>query len=42
MCVRDHSYACIYTRGLGTPTGKVKTLACLGADVTAVQEGLWV
>ena len=20
MCVRDHSYACEYTRGLGTPT----------------------
>ena len=19
-CVRDHSYACVYTRGLGTPT----------------------
>ena len=20
MCVRDHSHACVYTRGLGTPT----------------------
>ena len=20
MCIRDHSYACVYTQGLGTPT----------------------
>ena len=29
-CVRDHSCACVFTRGLGTPTGSLHNIVWLG------------
>ena len=33
-CVRDHSYACVYTRGLGTPTASQHNIFDSGKTLT--------
>ena len=52
-CVRDHSYACVYIRGLGTPTTSQHKifdsekltqifLVLLGADRAGIRTSVWV
>ena len=48
MCIRDHSFACVYTRGLGTPTvsqhmfvsEKLAHFSCAPDGVQT--SGLWI
>ena len=38
-CVRDHSYACVYTRGLGTPTASQHNI-CYSEKLSQIFLGL--
>ena len=36
MCVRDHSYGCVYTRGLGPPTASLHNIFDFGKTVKKI------